>query len=501
MILRFVIMVLVVSVPTSLWVAMPRVLTIPQKIASQYSYALPQSELEVSSADIISDQNSSIFQEAVDNTIISNQTSTEVGNVENTPLELPNTTTEAQVANKVRRVSKEAARRVSGEPPTTISDQGENTQPPTVQPEDIEQPEDEHLKSVSITYKPQLVTTTSISKVPTARTLDLIPTVNLIGFSASSLPPSSNNVYLNQTFSVDFPTTPSPEVIKSIQFYPKAPFTTNLDGNKLTITPTLKRASTYTLGYQKTEVCKPDVGIECVPENSWLYALSFTTTPKESLVYGKSFQGRDLVANIFGSCTVEETCKRIMLTGGLHGSEWRSGDLTNLQSYIEQNPQEIIGKNKEIIIVPFANPDGTALNIRYNARAVNLNRNFPLNYVNCDQCGAVALSEPESKALVDFTFLTKPDYLISYHAQWPPDGIIFKGDDNNPQTQVFAQWVADRTGYSVGYFNDPGSVVNGDQTVWAESIGIRSIIIEATNINSSDWSKNYNMYLGLLRDL
>jgi hypothetical protein len=498
MFIRLVIGFLVLAVPTSLWAVSPHSTELPTSINNQYSFA------EQSSSDFelegVASQNSS-----TEDVITTNQTQSF-----DTPQIGENLTSNSQIGeNKVgdnsnditpntqrRRRTGDIRRKIPGQPPTSVAS-AEQPKPTR----ELEKPEDEHNLPVKISYIPPMVL--PASEKPTKALRQAVANdSDIFGFTAASIDPGSTISMGTKSFTVTFGSVPSPEVIEAIQLIPPTPVTKALNGNILTITAeNLRKNTPYKLGVRLNTPCQSDIKIACNPNQSWSYYLNFSTDAKETIVFGKSAQGRDLVARSFGGCSDEATCKRIMLTGGIHGSEWRSGDLSNLQSYLEQNPSELIGKNKEIIIILYLNPDGTALNIRENARGVNLNRNFPTGYLPCGNCGASSLSEPESQAFYNFLLQKKPTHLISYHAQWPPDGIIFKGSDTNAETDTFAQWVSQRTGYSIGYFTDPGSVVSGDQTVWAESVGVRSVIIESTSVNSSDWTKNFNMYLGLVRDL
>jgi hypothetical protein len=358
-----------------------------------------------------------------------------------------------------------------------------------------------------ITIPPQLPEDKIEYTPEEVKLFDLSPD-NIIGFTGANLNHNVRNIPPNSSFTVTLPPHANDTLINNLGFYPPTEFSKTKNGQNLTITPrNQSRDHYYIFGLlhqqgclQKFENLPVDTNTcNSTPQEYWSYALGYTTAVSQNQVYGQSVQGRSLNLTRFGRCR-NSNCLKIMLTGGLHGSEWRSGDLTRLIEYINNNPSEIAGQNKEIIIAPFTNPDGTALNTRYNARSVNLNRNFPISWTNanCPQCGAFAASEPETQSLINLTNSFAPRYLISYHAQWPPNGIIFRGDDNNPDTRAFAQWVSDRSGYPIGVFPD-FDTVPGDQTVWAESLGIESLIIEATSVNNSDWDKNLNTYLGLLR--
>jgi hypothetical protein len=375
----------------------------------------------------------------------------------------------------------------------------ETTQIKKIQPSDLV--DDRQSKTLIIAYSPKqvIVAKENISDVRLKE--QVLQTSSLIiGFASSTIPNGSTAVTPNQSFNLTFSKIPDQSVISKLKFLPETPFTQTLNGNTLTITPkNMERDTTYVFGSPNIWPCKESISYICQNKDNWSYRVSFKTDYKEVQVYGKSVQNRDLITHLYGSCSNQATCKTIMLTGGLHGSEWRSGDLSQLKTFLDQNPQEIIGKNKIIAIIPYTNPDGTALNTRYNANGVNLNRNFSELYQRCDACGAGPVSENETIALANLTTKLKPNILISYHSQWPPDGIIFRGDDLNPKTVAFAEWVSERTGYQVGVFPDFAQVP-GDQTVWAETQGIPSLVIESSLLENSDWSQNFNLYLSLIRE-
>jgi hypothetical protein len=334
---------------------------------------------------------------------------------------------------------------------------------------------------------------------PETENTDGIETIPMKGFASTSLANGSTDVDVRQDFSLTFTTPPSKSLVDSLRFYPPAEFTTNVNGNVLTVYPKrLQRSTNYVFGVKVAGLCTMD-STQCVGrKDGWAHSLAFKTSLKETMVYGKSVQGRNLMAYFYGKN--DANGKVIMLNGGLHGSEWRSGALDSLKQYLDAHPEEIAGKNKTLIITPLTNPDGTALDSRYNANFVNLNRNWPTNpWGEGNYPGSGPLSEPETKALHDLTLAEKVTHIISYHSQWPPDGMIFLGDDYNQDTINFANWVAAKTGYPVGMY--PGEpAVQGDQSVWAESKGIRALIIEATYMANSDQEKNFPMQLALIRE-
>jgi Zinc carboxypeptidase len=321
--------------------------------------------------------------------------------------------------------------------------------------------------------------------------------IPLTGFVTSNVADGSNAVDTKQVFEFTFDSGFSKETADQFKFYPPIDFTKNWTGNVLRVQPNrLQRDQDYVFGLEKNHACESDTSsCSTTRESSFLYALGFRTKSYDRVIYGYSVQGRELVAYYFGNSNANG--KRILLNGAIHGNEWRSGDLNRLVNYLIDNPQELRSVNKTLIIIPFSNPDGVAADIRFNLNGVDLNRNFPTLWTNCSRCGGAPLSEPESLALYQLTLNEKITHVIAYHAQWPPYGIIFRGNDNDPGDVYFANWIATKTGYPVGAY--PGTVP-GDQTIWADSVGLDAALIEATYTQNSDWDKNYPLYLALIRE-
>ncbi|HQR79343.1 MAG TPA: M14 family zinc carboxypeptidase [Actinomycetota bacterium] len=65
------------------------------------------------------------------------------------------------------------------------------------------------------------------------------------------------------------------------------------------------------------------------------------------------------------------------------------------------------------------NPDGAARGNRYNARGVDLNRNFPGSWSGRHyRSGRVAASEPETRAMIRFLKRLRPTGVLSFHQPW-----------------------------------------------------------------------------------
>jgi protein MpaA len=99
----------------------------------------------------------------------------------------------------------------------------------------------------------------------------------------------------------------------------------------------------------------------------------------------------------------------------IHGDEPAGTPLVRkLAKYILRHRQLLQGR--KVVLLPVANPDGMAYNSRFNARGVDLNRNFATaNRHNTARFGNRALSEPEARAINRLIRQYAPDRIVSIH--------------------------------------------------------------------------------------
>ncbi len=91
-------------------------------------------------------------------------------------------------------------------------------------------------------------------------------------------------------------------------------------------------------------------------------------------VIGYSVLGRPLIATRIGS-----GARRYLFVGVHHGDEPQGGwTLDQFRTYLSVHP-DAVPVDTEVWIIPFLNPDGLAAGTRWNARGVNLNRNYGTN--------------------------------------------------------------------------------------------------------------------------
>lgn len=142
--------------------------------------------------------------------------------------------------------------------------------------------------------------------------------------------------------------------------------------------------------------------------------------PKNVYTAGYSVQGRRINYSVHGSG--KDT---IFILGAIHGDEPASAILAEqFEDYLNKN-QSIL-RNRKVIILAVANPDGLAAGTRHNSNGIDLNRNFPTeNRIDNAVFGFSAMSEPESVIIQSLISRYEPDRIISIHQ--PYDCIDYDG--------------------------------------------------------------------------
>lgn len=164
----------------------------------------------------------------------------------------------------------------------------------------------------------------------------------------------------------------------------------------------------------------------------------------ERVVIGLSSQGREIVAyhrytaGLIGS-------HPFLVIGQMHGDE-ETG-----KSVAKALRARTLPVGMDLWIIPTINPDGDRRDTRYNARAVDLNRNFPTSWIKQGKgtryySGPRAASEPETKAVRDFLLVVQPWRTVSIHN--PLNGV----DSSNPKDPALARDLARWSGYPTKSF-------------------------------------------------
>lgn len=106
----------------------------------------------------------------------------------------------------------------------------------------------------------------------------------------------------------------------------------------------------------------------------------------------------------------------MLVIGSIHGDETAGHEI------IARLHARTRGRN-EIVLLETINPDGVAAGVRQNARSVDLNRNFPVDWHPGTASsgyypGPRPFSEPESRALRELVRQIDPELVIFYHQPW-----------------------------------------------------------------------------------
>lgn len=151
------------------------------------------------------------------------------------------------------------------------------------------------------------------------------------------------------------------------------------------------------------------------------------------------------------------------------------------------------GKVGCAVFIPCLNPDGVEIAettdplYKANANGVDLNVNFDARWGTGDSnvkmrgsanfIGERPFSEPETKAIRDFTLSIKPDMTVSYHTKGEEIYYrFFQENERLKRDRKFAQTVAARTGYRIV---DLSGSAGGYKDWCVEKLKIPAITVEA----------------------
>ena len=174
----------------------------------------------------------------------------------------------------------------------------------------------------------------------------------------------------------------------------------------------------------------------------------------ERRVIGRSVKGRAIRAYRLGEHR-RRGVPRVVLMATMHGNEGAPRQI--LRALVDGRP--IVGV--DLWVVPTYNPDGLAAHGRRNAHGVDLNRNFPYDWVDLDgnyESGPKPASEPETRAMMRFLTRVRPDRILSFHQ--PLNGV-----DIDTKRPAFARKVARELRLPINRF-DCGGVCHGTMTGW-----------------------------------
>jgi protein MpaA len=168
------------------------------------------------------------------------------------------------------------------------------------------------------------------------------------------------------------------------------------------------------------------------------------------LILGYSVDHRPITAIERGD---PDSLRRTLVVGCIHGSE-PAGIAIARALATTAVPPEV-----DLWVVPDLNPDGVVASTRVNADGVDLNRNFPYQWMPIGAPGSIhyagpqPLSEPESRVLAKLLRTVRPTLGIWYH-----QALAVVDSSQGPVTAERRYAVA--TGLSLQRLTDyPGSAV------------------------------------------
>ena len=185
------------------------------------------------------------------------------------------------------------------------------------------------------------------------------------------------------------------------------------------------------------------------------FSTSAANAPVRRVVLGRSVEGRPIVAFEVG----EGNARRELVVGCIHGNE--TAGVAIARRLVRASPVGL-----DLWVVPVLNPDGVAAATRGNARAVDLNRNFPWRWKRLGgpvYSGPHPLSEPESKIAYHLIKRLRPQVAIWFHQ---PLGVVDESGGSKAVERRFASAV----GLPLARLaREPGSVVGWENHILPKS--------------------------------
>lgn len=130
----------------------------------------------------------------------------------------------------------------------------------------------------------------------------------------------------------------------------------------------------------------------------------------ERLVVGRSVEGRPIECLSLG-----EGGERLLIVASIHGDETGGTPLVLHLMRVLDARRDLLA-SRRVMVIPVANPDGAARRSRYNARGVDLNRNFRTeNWSAGLRAGPFPFSETETRAVVQAIRIFRPHRIVSIH--------------------------------------------------------------------------------------
>jgi hypothetical protein len=161
-------------------------------------------------------------------------------------------------------------------------------------------------------------------------------------------------------------------------------------------------------------------------------------------IIGKTLQGRDLAVYTLGN---PKATSRVLLLCNHHGDEqWVAQLCVDFSKFLlgsEEPTAKAVRGKVAFDVLPLGNPDGFEVKSRYNARGIDINRNFPFMWgykepgtVN-PHPGPHAASEAETTALQNYQLSHLGHWIavLNYHLSYP---------DSDERNYILLPWAYTR---------------------------------------------------------
>ncbi|NDK08915.1 hypothetical protein EOM39_06790 [Candidatus Gracilibacteria bacterium] len=211
----------------------------------------------------------------------------------------------------------------------------------------------------------------------------------------------------------------------------------------------------------------------------------------------------------------------MLYIGGIHGNEIGTVKLMNRWiNYLTDN-KDLVSDDIAVSIIPCLNIDGYNKAIhnknffsrgktgKTNARAVDLNRNFPTSnwkeksILFVGGCysdvsgGSCAGSDPEIQALIDYIKSESIETIYLYHNCWAT--VFGKGSNQvTKKVQEYSKISGYRIFTDTEWLNLSEEQKTGNSMTWAEENNIDIIEIELKTRWGSEWKRNKDSLINSL---
>ena len=187
---------------------------------------------------------------------------------------------------------------------------------------------------------------------------------------------------------------------------------------------------------------------------------------QKTISIGNSVAGTQIQACQIAGSEVDSQ-NALLVIGTIHGDE------PDGKRVVDELLNEQVPEGTEIWVIRDGNPDGSELVTRRNANKVDINRNFPINWLASDPTlrtysGPSPASEPETVALMNAVQKINPTRIVVFHQ--PYDQI----DCPPERTTQISDRLSELTGYRSECIpgEKSGSVTNsytGTFTIWVNN--------------------------------